>query len=138
VKKVIELKNRDISRLVIEALDDLKGASIKSIDVRGLTSITDFMVITTARSNTHAKALADSVVKKSKESGLEIVGTEGRGQSEWVLVDLGDVVVHIMTESMRVLYSLEDLWNFSPSSTINSENQELSEDSDKNPIAPTS
>lgn len=138
MKKVIELKNRDISRLVIEALDDLKGASIKSIDVRGLTSITDFMVITTARSNTHAKALADSVVKKSKESGLEIVGTEGRGQSEWVLVDLGDVVVHIMTESMRVLYSLEDLWNFSPSSTINSENQELSEDSDKNPIAPTS
>ena len=132
------MKNRDISRLVIEALDDLKGASIKSIDVRGLTSITDFMVITTARSNTHAKALADSVVKKSKESGLEIVGTEGRGQSEWVLVDLGDVVVHIMTESMRVLYSLEDLWNFSPSSTINSENQELSEDSDKNPIAPTS
>ena len=138
MKKVIELKNRDISRLVIEALDDLKGASIKSIDVRGLTSITDFMVITTARSNTHAKALADSVVKKSKESGLEIVGTEGRGQSEWVLVDLGDVVVHLMTESMRVLYSLEDLWNFSPSSTINSENQELSEDSDKNPIAPTS
>jgi ribosome-associated protein len=96
------------------------------------------MVITTARSNTHAKALADSVVKKSKESGLEIVGTEGRSQSEWVLVDLGDVVVHIMTESMRVLYSLEDLWNFSPSSTINSENQELSEDGDKNPIAPTS
>jgi len=138
VKKVIELKNRDISRLVIEALDDLKGASIKSIDVRDLTSITDFMVITTARSNIHAKALADSVVKKSKESGLEVVGTEGRSQSEWVLVDLGDVVVHIMTESMRVLYSLEDLWNFSPSSTINSENQELSEDGDINLIAPNS
>lgn len=132
------MKNNEMSELVVEALDDLKGTSTKSIDVRGLTSITDFMVITTARSNTHAKALADSVVQKSKESGLEVIGTEGRTQSEWVLVDLGDVVVHIMTASMRALYSLEDLWFFSPSSTITPDAKNLSEAGDKNSIAPTS
>ena len=70
------------------------------------------MVITTGRSNTHTKALADAVVNRLKKSGEKIVGIEGRLQSEWILVDAGDIVVHIMVAPVRTLYNLEDLWGF--------------------------
>lgn len=96
----------------MESLDDVKGQSIRCIDVSGLTDITDYMVIVTGTSNTHIKALSDSVVAKIKQAGVDIVGIEGKLQSEWVLVDLGDVVVHIMLASVRALYNLEELWSF--------------------------
>ena len=67
----------------------------------------------TGTSNTHIKALADSTVRRARESDVKIIGVEGRLQAEWVLVDLGDVVVHIMTAPVRALYNLEELWNFS-------------------------
>jgi ribosome-associated protein len=70
------------------------------------------MVMATGTSNTHVKSLADAVVKDVKEAGLQIVGVEGKLGSDWVLVDLGDVVVHLMTASTRALYNLEDLWSF--------------------------
>jgi len=91
----------------------MKGQSICRIDVSKLTSITDFMVIVTGTSNTHIRALADSTVKKARELDVKVIGVEGRLQAEWVLVDLGDVVVHIMTAPVRALYRLEELWNFS-------------------------
>ena len=91
----------------------MKGQSISCIDVSKLTSITDFMVIVTGTSNTHTRALADSTVKKARELDVKVIGVEGRLQAEWVLVDLGDVVVHIMTAPVRALYRLEELWNFS-------------------------
>jgi len=106
------LKSKKLAEVVMDALDDLKGQSISCIDVRKLTSITDYMVITTGRSNTHIKALADNVVKKVKEAEQDVVGVEGRMQSEWVLVDLGVVVIHIMLAPVRALYNLEELWNF--------------------------
>ena len=106
------MKSKKLAELAAAALDDLKGQSIRSINVSKLTSITDYMVIATGRSSTHIKALADNVVKNVKEADLEVVGVEGRMQSEWVLVDLGDVVVHIMLAPMRALYNLEELWNF--------------------------
>ncbi|HAJ74862.1 MAG TPA: ribosome silencing factor [Gammaproteobacteria bacterium] len=106
------MNSKKLARLVTEALDDLKGQSISCINVKKLTEITDYMIIVTSRSNTHAKALADAVTKKVQESGAEIVGVEGRLQSEWVLVDVGDVVVHIMMAPVRALYNLEDLWSF--------------------------
>lgn len=106
------MNSKKLAELAVEALDDLKGQSIRSINVSKLTSITDFMVIATGRSSTHIKALADNVVGNVKEADLEVVGVEGRMQSEWVLVDLGDVVVHIMLAPMRALYNLEELWNF--------------------------
>ena len=113
--QVKELKSKKIAQLVVEALEDLKGESIRSIDVQKLTEITDYMVIVTGRSSTHIKALSDSVAKKVKEAGLDILGKEGKLQSEWILVDVGGVVVHIMLGSVRALYNLEDLWSFDTS-----------------------
>ena len=106
------MENRKLRDVIVEALSDLKGQSINCIDVRSLTPIADFMVIVTGRSNTHVKALSDNVVKEVKKAGFEIVGVEGRGSSEWVLVDVGDVVVHVMLAPTRNLYNLEELWNF--------------------------
>ena len=113
--QVKELKSKKIAQLVVEALEDLKGESIRSIYVQELTEITDYMVIVTGRSSTHVKALSDSVAKKVKEVGLDILGMEGKLQSEWILVDVGGVVVHIMLGSVRALYNLEDLWGFDAS-----------------------
>lgn len=107
------MKSKRVSALVVDALEGMKGQSIRCIGVSKLTSITDFMVIVTGTSNTHIKALADSTVKRARESDVKIIGVEGRLQAEWVLVDLGDVVVHIMTAPVRALYNLEELWNFS-------------------------
>jgi ribosome-associated protein len=106
------LTSKKLAKLVVEALEDIKGQSVVCIDVRKLTQITDYMVIATGTSTTHIKALSDAVVKKVKESGASVQGVEGRMQAEWVLVDLGDVVVHVMLAPVRALYNLEDLWNF--------------------------
>ncbi len=106
------LSSKRLAQLAEEALDDLKGQSIKSINVQKLTQITDYMVIATGRSSTHIKALSDAVVKKVKDAGGEVTGVEGKMQSEWVLVDVGDVVVHIMLAPVRALYNLEELWSF--------------------------
>ena len=107
------MKSKRVSTLFVDALDDMKGQSIRCIDVSKLTSITDFMVIVTGTSNTHIRALADSTVKKARELDVKVIGVEALLQAEWVLVDLGDVVVHIMTAPVRALYRLEELWNFS-------------------------
>lgn len=110
------MKSKKLSEIVIEAIDDLKGEKISCINVKKITSITDYMVIATGRSNTHIKAMADSVIKEAKEAGCDVSGVEGRMQSEWVLVDAGDVVVHLMLAPVRALYNLEDLWAFDGSS----------------------
>jgi ribosome-associated protein len=88
----------------------MKGIDIVSIDVRSLTSITDYMIICTGRSTRQVKALADSVAIKCKEIGVKNIQLEGEKESEWILVDLGDVVVHLMLASTRTFYRLEDLW----------------------------
>lgn len=119
--KVSPLNSKKLVKLAVTALDDMKGQSISSINVRKLTEITDYMVIATGRSNTHVKALADEVVRQVKEAGGNVVGVEGRMQSEWVLVDLGDVVVHIMLAPVRALYNLEDLWSFQ--ATVNEDDK---------------
>ncbi|MEX2132000.1 MAG: ribosome silencing factor [Pseudohongiellaceae bacterium] len=110
------MESKKLSKLVIKALEDMKGQSIVCLDVRRLTQITDYMVVVTGTSTTHIRALADKVIKDAKAASCKVTGIEGREQSEWVLVDLGGVVVHIMLAPVRALYKLEDLWNFSPSS----------------------
>ena len=106
------MKERELKAIILEAANDLKGQSINCIDVRRLTSIADYMVIVTGRSSTHVKALSDNVVKEVKKAKFEVVGVEGRAQSEWVLVDVGDIIVHVMLNQIRKLYNLEELWNF--------------------------
>lgn len=106
------MDSKRLAQLAEEALDDMKGQSIRCINVQKLTQITDYMIIATGRSTTHVKSLSDEVVKKVKEAGGQVVGVEGKMQSEWVLVDVGDVVVHIMVAPVRALYNLEELWSF--------------------------
>ena len=99
-----------LKKLVIDALEDVKGIDIRALDVRDKTSITDIMIIASGNSNRQVKALADSVIERCKQAGLRIYGSEGIEIGEWALVDLGDVVVHIMQPSIRDFYNLEKLW----------------------------
>ena len=90
----------------------MKGQDIVCLDVKKLTQITDYMVIVTGTSTTHLRSMADELGKQVKAAGEPVLGDEGRLQAEWILVDLGGVIVHIMLARSRALYSLEDLWNF--------------------------
>ncbi len=95
---------------VVDALEEIKANDISVLDVGRLTSITHYMVIATAGSTRQARALADNVREKLKERGAKIFGVEGAQEGEWVLVDLGDVIVHVMIQSARDYYNLEQLW----------------------------
>ena len=108
--------SKQLARRVESILKDMKGQSISCINVQKLTTITDYMVMATGTSRIHAKALADDVVEKMKEEGHNVVGVEGLPTAEWVLVDLGGVVVHIMLAQIRALYDLEELWSLKPAS----------------------
>ena len=95
---------------VIDALEDIKGFDINAMDVRKLTNITSYMIVCSATSSRQAKAMGDNVREKMKEKGYEIRGTEGEKEGEWVLVDLNDIIVHIMVPAARAYYNLEQLW----------------------------
>lgn len=105
------MKNRSLTDIAVSALEDLKGQDIKVLDVQSLTTITDTMIICTGTSSRHVKSLADNVVEKAKEAGFRPLGMEGQNESEWVLVDLGDAVVHVMQMQTRAFYQLEKLWD---------------------------
>jgi ribosome silencing factor RsfS/YbeB/iojap len=96
--------------LVRDALEDLKAKDIKEIDVRGKSSVTDLMVVVSGTSSRHVKSIAEEVVKKAKQANLPPIGVEGQRDGEWVLVDLGDVIVHVMLPRTREFYDLERLW----------------------------
>ena len=95
---------------VIDALEDIKGFDINTMDVRKLTNMTSYMIVCSATSSRQAKAIGDNVREKMKEKGYAIRGTEGEKEGEWVLVDLNDIVVHIMVPATRAYYNLEQLW----------------------------
>ena len=105
------MPEKSLVSIVVSALEDLKGVDIQVLDVHQMTSITDYMVVVSGNSNRHVKALADSVVEKVKESGVRPLGVEGEREAEWILVDLGDVVVHVMRPLVREFYKLERLWS---------------------------
>jgi ribosome silencing factor RsfS/YbeB/iojap len=96
--------------LVLAALDDLKARDVREIDVRGKSSVTDLLVVASGTSSRHVKSIADEVVRKAKQAGLPPIGVEGQREAEWVLVDLGDIVVHVMLPRTREFYGLERLW----------------------------
>ena len=95
---------------VRSALDEIKAKDSVEIDVRGKTSIADFMVVTSGTSTRHVKSIADEVVKYAKKIGVMPLGVEGEREAEWVLVDLADVIVHVMLPRVREFYALERLW----------------------------
>jgi len=102
-----------LRQVVRHALDELKARDISEIDVRGKTSIADYLVVASGTSTRHVKSIADEVVKSAKKSGVMPLGVEGVRQAEWVLVDLGDIVVHVMLPRVREFYGLERLWSVS-------------------------
>jgi len=95
---------------VVDAIDDIKGFDITVMDVTALTSMTSYMIVASANSSRQAKSIADHVREKLKEKGYPILGTEGERGADWVLVDLDDIVVHVMIPATRAYYNLEQLW----------------------------
>lgn len=104
--------------VVTAALDDMKAINIRVLDVRGLTDIADTMVIASGNSDRHVRSIADRVVEKAKEAGFRSLGMEGERDGEWVLVDLQDVVVHVMLPRIREFYGLERLWDNSSAAPL--------------------
>jgi ribosome-associated protein len=100
--------------LVVNALDDGKGNDITVVDVRGKTSITDYMVIACGTSERHVKSLAGHVAEEAKKNATLPLGVEGEEAGEWVLVDLGEIIVHVMKPQIREFYQLEKLWRGDP------------------------
>jgi ribosome-associated protein len=96
--------------VVLGALDELKAVNVKAIDVRGITDITDTMVVASGTSDRHVKSITDRVVQRCKEAGYRPYGLEGERDGEWVLLDLQDVVLHVMLPRVREFYALEKLW----------------------------
>jgi ribosome-associated protein len=99
--------------IITEALDDLKAVNIQSLEVKHLTDMMDHIVVCTASSTTHAKSLARNLEMELKSKKISILGIEGDNKSDWVLVDIGDIVAHIMLQETRELYALEKLWDIS-------------------------
>ncbi|OOG64982.1 ribosome silencing factor [Rhodanobacter sp. B04] len=99
-----------LRKSVIDALEELKAKDVREIDVRGKTSIADLLVIASGTSARHVKSIADEVSKFAKKAGVMPLGVEGEVEGEWVLVDLGDVIVHVMLPRIREFYGLERLW----------------------------
>lgn len=102
---------KQLLKIVEDVLDERKGQDITVLDVIGKTSVTDYMVVVTATSERHANALAEYVLVQVKENGFSPLGMEGQKGSDWVLLDLGDVILHVMTAQAREFYQLEKLWS---------------------------
>ena len=113
-----DMSSKELTALVVDALGDLKAQQVSTFDVRHLTSITDYMVIASGRSDRHVRSLADLVTERAKSVGLSPLGVEGQESGDWVLVDLNGVVVHVMIPRVREFYNLEKLWDLGPDSQV--------------------
>ena len=99
-----------LQQVVLDALEDMKAVDVKALDVRGITDITDTMVVASGTSDRHVKSIADRVLQRCKEAGFRPYGMEGERDGEWVLLDLQDLVLHVMLPRVREFYALEKLW----------------------------
>lgn len=105
-----------LNQVIIDALEDLKGKNIVQMDVTELSDVMDTLVIASGTSSRHVKSLASNLVEDAKKQGHQPLGVEGADAGEWVLVDFGDIVVHVMQEETRGFYDLEKLWSMEPGS----------------------
>ena len=112
------MNSERLSTLVIDALDDIKAQNITKLDVRDMTTVTDYMIIASGTSNRHVRALVDNVAEKAKAAGHRPIGVEGEEGGEWVLLDLQDALVHVMLPKVREFYNLEKLWSLSPAGDL--------------------
>lgn len=101
-----------LRQIAVDALEEMKAVDVAVLDVGGLTSITDYMIVASGTSDRHVRSLVNNVVEKAGEQGVKPIGVEGEQQAQWALVDLGDVVVHVMRPDVREFYQLEKLWGF--------------------------
>jgi ribosome-associated protein len=108
------MDTRKLQKIAVAALEDIKGRDIEVINTTKLTSLFDRIVIASADSTRQVKALARNVREKVEEAGGEVVGVEGEASGEWVLIDLGNIVVHVMQPAVRGYYNLEELWSARP------------------------
>ena len=105
------MHSKKLASLAETALQDMKARDVRIIDVRKLTTVTDYMIIASGSSDRHVRSIADRVVERATAAGCEPLGLEGEEAGEWVLVDLQDVVVHVMLGRVRDFYKLENLWD---------------------------
>jgi len=110
----VSMQAESLKKMVLQALDDLKAENIRVLDVRKQASFTDFMVFASGNSTRHVKSIAAEVIEKTRLAKMSPLGVEGDDVGEWVLVDLGDVVVHVMLPDTRLFYDLEKLWSEEP------------------------
>ena len=113
-----ELDAAGLKDLVVAAVEDRKGVDVVVLDVAAVTDVTDHMIIVGGTSNRHVKSIVDHVLETAKSHGVIVLGTEGREQSDWVLLDMADVVVHVMRADARAFYDLERLWEGTTDSNI--------------------
>ena len=107
----VQARAEALKAVVIRALEDMKALEIKVLDVRGLTDVADTMVIASGTSDRHVRSVAQNVVEKTKQAGFRPHGVEGQQDSDWVLIDLHDMIVHVMLPRVREFYGLEKLWD---------------------------
>jgi len=105
------MNSEQLSDLVVDALDDVKAQDIVKLDVRDMTTVTDYMIVASGTSNRHVQALVENVADKAKAAGRRPIGIEGEEGGEWVLLDLQDALVHVMLPKVREFYNLEKLWS---------------------------
>ncbi|MCJ7592087.1 MAG: ribosome silencing factor [Woeseiaceae bacterium] len=105
------MNSEELSNLVVDALEDIKALNICKLDVREMTTVTDWMIVASGTSSRHVQALIDNVAEKAKAAGYPAIGVEGESGGEWVLLDLQDALVHVMQPKVREFYNLEKLWS---------------------------
>ena len=115
--------SKDLIDIVINSLEDVKGQEITTLNVSDLTDVMDTIVVASGNTNRQVKALANNVVEDCKKAGYQPLGIEGMDTAEWVLVDFGDIVVHVMQPATRQFYDLEKLWSVRPDDLQTSESE---------------
>src|SRR5688572_14121266 len=113
-KKTAKKASGALTDIAVAALADMKAVNVKVLDVRKLTDVTDTMIVATGTSDRHVKSIADRVVERCRQAGHRPYGVEGQQEGEWVLVDLQDLIVHVMLPRIREFYGLEKLWDLRP------------------------